>query len=575
MEDELVLTVTVDGATGDFMPQLPSLPAFNVYARSSTTQIINFHSIVTFEFIMLPRFPGKTVIGPITLNYGNKIYKTDPITVTVYRTPNTPQTNTSKSNASKPAAKTAAPPAKARQAEPTPAPADMPPLERDLYNSAARNGDKTYFMVAALSDSTPYVNQSVTLGIRFYFSSNFVDNAPYNEPSISNLFMELISTSEGRQKIDNKTYGYIERRYAISGVTAGPAQVGEASVRYIPAGNLTNISVFDRMFAAVSQEEQTVRSNPLSLTIRSAPQEGKPKSFYGAVGSGYTISASIDREEVEAGEAVNLTVKVNGSGNLKPTSDLKLPNLPGFKVYDVVATSGVVPTNGELKSYKIFKAVVVPLSSGTYTIPALDWSYFDPSAQQYRTIRTQPLTIKATPSSKTDTGFDFATHSELGNGFRELGRDIRYLKSDVSPSKLGVLSTVSDWQIANYLFGALLVLAALFALMDKQTLAGRRALAKARTQLKNAHTEEAVSEALTAYLQARYRVHIASLPLKDITAALRKNGCPAELVQRFDTLWQRLNAARFAPAQMQEENAIELARQATDLIKAMDKGGRA
>ena len=46
---------------------------------------------------------------------------------------------------------------------------------------------------------------------------------------------------------------------------------------------------------------------------------------------------------MEAGEAVNLTVNVNGPGNLKPTSDLKLPSLPGFKVYDVASSAGTVP----------------------------------------------------------------------------------------------------------------------------------------------------------------------------------------------------------------------------------------
>ena len=569
LEDELVLTVTVDGATGDFMPQLPSLPSFNVYARSTAKQINNFHAISTFEYIMVPRFAGKAVIGPITLTYGNKTYKTEPITVTVYRASAAPKDTTKKSAASSPS------PVAARRAAPAQAPADMPLLERNLYNMAARNGDKTYFMVAAVNNDTPYVNQTVTLGVRFYFARPFMDNAPYNEPTISNLFMELISTSEGRQTIDNKTYGYIERRYAISGVTAGPAQTGGASVRYIPAGNLTNLSVFDRMFAAVSQEEETVKSNSVDLTIRSTPQEGKPKSFYGAVGSGYTISASVDREEVEAGEAVNLTVKVNGSGNLKPTSDLKLPQIPGFKIYDVAATSGAVPSNGELKSYKIFKTVMVPLSSGSYTIPALEWSYFDPSAKQYRTLRTKPLNIEVAPSSKTDTGFDFGAHSDLGGGFRQLGRDIRYLKSDIADATLTFLVKIAHLPWLNYLFIALLGLSGVFALMDKQTLAGRRSLAKTRQLLKNASTEEQISEALTAYIQVRYGVHTASLPLRDISSALEKHGCSAELVKRFEALWQRLNAARFAPVDMQGEGTAELARQATELIKAMDKGGRA
>ena len=71
--------------------------------------------------------------------------------------------------------------------------------------------------------------------LRFYYSRPFVDNAPYTDPTISNLFMESVSTSEGRQTIDGKTYGYIERRYAVSGVTAG-AGPGRGGLRQICSG---------------------------------------------------------------------------------------------------------------------------------------------------------------------------------------------------------------------------------------------------------------------------------------------------------------------------------------------------
>lgn len=570
LQDELRLTVTVEGAAGDVTPQLPSLPAFNVYARSVSKQINNFHAVSTFEYIMLPRFQGKTTIGPVTLNYGNKTYQTKPIAVTVYRAAQAPAAKAkTRGNIDTSVQKRAAAPAP----RPDRAPASMPQPERDLYNLAAKQAGKPYFMVAAASDTTPYVNQTVTLGVRFYYSRAFVDNAPYTAPVISNLFMEEIGTSEGSQTIGGTVYSYMEKRYALSGVTAGKAQAGAATVRYIPAGRL-DLSVFDRMFGLASQEAELAQSNTVSFTVRPVPEQDRPKSFYGAVGSGYTISASVDRSEVEAGEAVNLTVKVNGPGNLKPTSDLKLPSLPGFKVYDVASTSGAVAADGSLKSYKIFKTVIVPVSSGTYTLPALAWSYFDPAAKEYRTIRTKPITLKVTPSSKTDTGFDFGAHAGLGTGFQQLGQDIRYLKSGAARAELRFFAKLASMNFVTYLFLTLLVFAAVFALMDKQTLAGKRALAKARSSLKKAWSEEAVADALSTYLQVRYGVRTASLPLPGISAALKKRGCPPALIHQFETLWQRLDAARFAPAvDLAAEGAAQLAAQAARLMKEMDKGG--
>lgn len=567
MDDELKLTVTVDGAAGDITPTLPSLPAFNVFMSSSARQINNFHATSTFEYVMLPRFPGKAVIGPISLHYGNKMYQTEPITVTVYRAtqaPARPPTAKAPSGAA----------ASARKAAPVAqAPANMPPLERDLYNLAARQGQKMFFMVAAASDKNPYVNQTVLLGVRFYYARPFVDNAPYSAPTPSNLFMEEISTSEGQQIIDGKTYSYMEKRYALSGVSAGPATAGAASVKYIPAGRL-DLSMFDRMFASVSQEAQVVQSNPVSFTIRPVPAPNRPASFYGAVGTGYTVSASLDRSEVEAGEAVNLTVKVNGPGNLKPTAELKIPPLNGFKVYDVVATSGSVPGNGALKSYKIFKTVLVPVSSGLYQIPPLAWSYYDPAAQTYRTLLTQPLSLRVTPSSKVDSGFDFATQTDLNGGLRTLGTDIRYLKTHPFEGQADFLARLGRSSAGNIAFGLLLLACALYALTDKQTWAGKRSVSKARANLKRAESPEAVAEALSTYLSVRYGVHTASLPLRDIAAALQARGCPAVLLASFETLWKQLDAARFAPVDLQGQGTASLARRAAQWISDMEKGKR-
>ena len=562
LEDELSLTVTIEGAAGEIAPQLPSMPAFNVYQRSFVQQTNNFHITTTYQYVLLPRFPGKTTIGPITLNYGNKTYKTDPISVTVYRSPRQPAQTKTRNTTSTATQK------KAKQY--AQAPADMPALEKDLYNRAARLGHKDYFMVAAVSDKTPYANQTITLAVRFYYARPFMGTAPYTAPAINNLFMEEIGRSEGRQIIDGKTYIYTEIRYSLSGVTATEASIGPASIKYVPETRL-NLSMFDKMFATMGQEPQTVQSNSISLQIRPVPTFAQPKSFYGAVGSGYTVSATVDREEVEAGDAINLTVKVNGPGNLKPTSDLKLPTIAGFKTYDVVSTSGMVPTNGELRSYKIFKTVLVPAASGTYSIPSLPWSFFDPDTHDYRTIYTEPISVKVTPSTQADAGFDFSNQQDLGNGFRQLGRDILYLKSNLNTDTDSFLSKIGKMNWLIYIALIALGLCGLFAFADKKTLAQKHALAKAKAQLKNAYHEEVISDTLSTYLQVRYQVNTGSLPLREISAALKQKSCPSALIERFEVLWQKLDAARFAPVDMQGEGTHELAAQALELIKDMDK----
>lgn len=570
MQDELTLTLKVEGIMGDFSPQLPSMPAFNVYARSVSKEINNFQSTTTFSYVMMPRFPGKTVIEPISITYANKTYRTEPITVTVYRTTTgtAPQTAAAKTapsrNTTGQATDSAAGPVQL-------APSAMPALERDLFNRAARQGQQDYFMVAAVSNTSPYANQTVTFAVRFYYSKPFSDSAPYTAPTISNLFLEEIGRSDGSQTISGRRYSYAEIRYAATGVTAGKAQIGAAQINFIPVLSRSGASLIDRMFAAVSTEPQTVQSNPISLTIRPVPQQGQPESFYGAVGTGYKLSASLDRSEVEAGEAVNLTIKVNGPGNLKSTSDLKMPNIPGFKTYEVASSAAAVPANGTLSSYKLFKTVLVPTASGTYTIAAFAWSYYDPSLKQYRTLYTQPLSLTVTPSSKTDSGFDFSSHSDLGKGFQELGHDIHYLKTTIQEPSFNFLQRMAAWSAVNYVALALLVLAGLFALLDKRTLAEKRGLAKVKSQLKAAHNAQSIADALSTYLQIKYGIHTASLPLRTIQDMLKEHSGAATQVEQFTALWQQLEAERFAPVVLQARGIEDLAQRALHLIQQMEK----
>lgn len=566
VDDELILTVMVDGVIGNFNPQLPSLPAFNVYGGPVSQTIQNFHASTAFQYIMIPRFPGQTVIGPISINYKGKTYQTDPISVTVYRT-GTAAADSQAAAANQAASKTA------NQASPAieKAPANMPALEKNLYNRALNQRNQDFFLIMSASQPSPYVNQTFTVAVRFYYARPFLEKASYAPPTVDNLFLEEIGRSEGHQEMGGKSYNYFEIRYAASGVTAGKAKIEPASINFIPASH-RNISIWDQMFAAIGQDPQSHTSNSLSFNIQAVPSQDRPKSFYGAVGNGYALSAEVDRTQVEAGEAINLTVKVTGPGNLKTTSDLVLPNLPGFKTYDVAATVGAIPTNGSLKSYKIFKTIIVPLSSGQYTIPAIAWSYFDPASKEFRTLRTQPIDLSVAPSSKTNSGFDFRSQTDLSNGFQELSQDIHYLKTNENTPQANVLLTLSNYSFINYIVLGLLLASLVFALLGKRTLASKHAILKVRHQLKTATNAETVANALSAYLQQAYGIHTASQPLRSIEAALTKKGCPRPVIKQFSMLWQQLDTARFAPSALQGQSQEELAKQALACIAAIDKG---
>lgn len=580
LDDELTLTVEIRGADMNTAPQLPSLPAFNVYSRDVSAININGQQTNTYRYVLLPRFPTKATIGPIRFLYNGQEYKTRPIPVNIYRRlPAGKNAGGATQTAGVQNTFTAANSARwgrgAQAAAPHTDSSAIPPALNAVNMQAEKQAGQPFFMAAGVSTLTPYVNQPVELIVRFYYAEAFVDQAPYIPPTVNNIFMEPVGAqTEGTQILHGRMYRYVEQKYALSGVSAGNAVIGPAMVKY-RTGTNNVFSAFDRLFGGSTvSEEKIAKTTPITLQVRAVPAEGKPASFYGAVGAGFTLSAQADRTRVEAGEAVNLTLTVRGPGNLKPTADLKMPSLRGFKVYDVASSSTSVPTANGSQSVKMFKTVLVPAAAGIYTIEPIEWSYFNPNTRQYVTLRSQPLSVQVAPATRQNTGYNFAGGTSNNNGIKRLGTDIRYLKTtpfEPAWPALMALGKAKHWPI---LFLLAPVLCLLGATLGQKSLRAKRPLLTAHNALKKAATEEQISEAVSAFLLQRFKLNTGSLQLREITQALQKRGATPATVQTFFTLWQRLDAARFAPQQLGQNENQALAAQTWALLKQLDGEAR-
>ena len=561
LDDELTLTVQVSGISGNMiMPQLPSLPAFNVYSRDAVQSTINGKTTLSFRYTMMPRFVGTATIGAVTFKYVGKTYQTEPITVRIYKSASGVPASSSQA-----ARSTQANGTRPAQVKADTDVSQLPPLERELATRAYAHAQEPFFMVAAVSNKTPYVNEPFTLAVRFYYSRAFYD-APYQNPAFTNLLMEEGPGTQGQQTINHTLYRYEEKRYRLTGVSAGEASIGAASVSY-REGSVSG-SLFDRFFggAAVSKEE-TVSSKPIRVTVRPLPAN-KPASFYGAVGSGYSLTAKLDRSQTEAGEAATFSVTVQGPGNLKTTSDVSLPEVTGLTSYPAAPVADYVP-NHPAKSYKVFKTVYVPASSGTYTIPAVAWSYFDPQTHAYQTVRTRPLTLEVSPASHIARPVDFGAVATASNGVQSIGQDIHYVKPVEFHRPLAT-ARLAAWKWAHFLAFVWVAVCVFMASIGKKTAAKKHAYTKAKAALKKARIYEDVSDALAAYLLTKWQISTARLPLKDITAALDKRRVSADVQAQFSALWKELESARFAPTVGDGGTLAQLVQRTQDLLKQLE-----
>ncbi len=150
-------------------------------------------------------------------------------------------------------------------------------------------------------------------------------------------------------------------------------------------------------FGVTVSKDITVTSAATELTVLPLPAEGRPPDFGGAVGS-FKIADDLSSSTAAAGDPLTLRLHVTGAGNFDRVDSAMLDHLDAWKTYPPKSSfkaSDPVGFRGE----KIFEQPLIASQSGPHTIPALSFSYFDPSMRRYEVARSAPLAVAITPSA--------------------------------------------------------------------------------------------------------------------------------------------------------------------------------
>jgi len=150
-----------------------------------------------------------------------------------------------------------------------------------------------------------------------------------------------------------------------------------------------------------------ITSTPVTVHVKPLPQAGKPEDFNGAVGD-FGITASLDKNKLSTDDAATLKVTISGHGNITLLDAPKVDFPSDFDSYDPKITDKINNSN-PFGGSRTFTYIVMPKASGHFTIPPVKFSYFDPSADKYKTIETSLFALDITPGkNQKSTGIDYA-----------------------------------------------------------------------------------------------------------------------------------------------------------------------
>ena len=254
-----------------------------------------------------------------------------------------------------------------------------------LKPTASKNG-APFVLEIKLDKNESYVGEVVDLSIIFKQKSNaHADKLQLGEPKLENFWVKKVEgneqSSEGDyivQKIHYKLFPQKSGEYTIPSLEALIGKV----VNRQRGGNFFN----DPFFSSLTRELtwKKIYSNDLKIRVNALPNG---LELYGD----YRIKATIDKKSVHANKPVNLTINVEGEGNVDDIKKFEL-DIDNVIVYadEPKISSKLI---GDIYQGD-FSQKVALIADRNFTIPAISLEYFDKTTKTVQTITTKPIDIE-------------------------------------------------------------------------------------------------------------------------------------------------------------------------------------
>jgi hypothetical protein len=331
--------------------------SINFAGTSSRTQILNFQasSITTFNYIVTPTKEGIFEIPPVEVSAGGKVYRTASLSLKV---------------------------------------------TRENGNSADRSGnsDKPYFGELVVPKDSAFVGEQIPIELRFYFNQR-MQYQPYPQgqyPLIDGegfVIKKYLEPTEKQLETSGRVYHVVVYKTGLTGVKPGKLDLQSATQSFListPFG-MRNAPGFIDPTEAFQQQVVDVKTNGASIEIKPLPTVGRPSTFSGAVGD-FTLAASAQPTKARTGEPVSLKVEIKGLGNFDRIEHPVLTNTDGWRAYQPAEEIQALDDLG-LSAVKTFSYPLVAAKPVT-SLPTVEFSYFDPNAEKYVTLKSSPISIE-------------------------------------------------------------------------------------------------------------------------------------------------------------------------------------
>ena len=550
--DQFRLTFTVNTQKGkDFLA--PSISGFDVLmgpsrSQQSSTQIINgkvsSSSAITYTYILMAGKEGTYTIPAASIEVDGKKIFSNALTIKVLppdQSAGNQQSGQDQSNSSR------------------------------GQIAGGKISDKDLFITATAAKTTVYEQEAILLTYKVYTLVNL--RQLYGKmPDLKGFHTQEIELPQQKtfslEHYNGRNYNTtIWSQYVLFPQQTGKLEIPSITFEGIVAQQTISDDPFDAFFNGGGYIEVKKKIVTPKVTINVKPLPAKPDNFSGGVGE-FTLSSSINAKEVKTNDAVTIKLTIKGAGNMKliNTPEVKFPE--DFEIYDPKVTNNFDVSRAGLSGTQTIEYLAIPRHAGDFTIPQVEFTYFDLKSQAYKTLKTEEYHLKvAKGKGNADQVIADFTNKE---NVKVLGQDVRFIKlgdTELLPKGKVFFGTTGYWlgYIIPFVIFVVLVIffrkqAAENANIAKVKTKKANKVATKRMKLagkllaenkKNEFYDE-VLKALWGYISDKLSIPVSQLSKDNIEAELMRYGVSDEVTKTFIDALNECEFARYAPGNENE-----------------------
>ena len=526
-------------------------------SQSSSTSFVNGKRTssftLTYTYTLMASKEGTFTIPPATIKVDGEQYTSNGVRISVLP-PDQP------SNAS-------------AASQPTSNSGSSQTAKGGQTSNSTSDLSSNIFMRTLVSKTKVHEQEAILLSYKLYFAGVDVAQLTNNTrlPEFKGFLKQELEIGEIQTELEH----YNGRNYQTAvlyrtllfpqrsgDITIDPAQF-EALLRVQNRAQVR--SIFDDFFNSYTTATKALTSPGVTIHVSALPA-GKPMGFSGGVGQ-FNISSAISSTDLQANEAVTLTLTIQGAGNMKLLKTPAVDWPEGFEVYDPKVTNNFRNSTSGVSGTKTIEYLAIPRAGGTYAIPPIQFSYYDTQADDYKTLTTPEYTLHIARSANEEANAAVVNNFVQKEDIQQLGSDIRYIYANELPEFKIRQSTVTFGTLAFwlcYLIPALLA-ALLFIIFRKKIKENaditrvryKKANKVAQRRLKTAEQLlkadnktaffEEIERAAWTYLSDRLSIPTAQLNKENIAQILAAKGVAEALIKDVLHVLSTAEFARYAP----------------------------